>query len=104
AAKLQMPKVDAPQPRPQAQLPRQPAASAPKQAFVLPNYVVPLAAGLFVIVAIIALPKILGHRPDSSSSAATASAPVTAPPKRVEQPVQREIPPATKPSAASVTQ
>jgi TonB family protein len=105
AAKLQMQKLDVPPPRPQAQPPRPSAAAgAPKQALVLPNFVVPVAAGLFVIVAIIALPKILGRRPDSSSSAATASAPVTAPPKRVEQPVQREIPPAAKPSATSVKQ
>jgi TonB family protein len=104
-AKLQIPKLDTPPPRPQAQQPRVPAAvSAPKQSFVLPNYVVPLAAGLLLVAAIIVLPKILGRRPDSLSSAATASVPVTAPPKRVEQPVQREVPPAPKPSAASTKQ
>jgi eukaryotic-like serine/threonine-protein kinase len=104
AAKLQVPKLDAPPPRPQAQPPRPKAASAPKQTLVLPNYVVPAAAVLFVIVAIIALPKILGRRPDSSSSASTASAPVAAPPKRAEQPVQREISPASKPAATSPAQ
>jgi TonB family protein len=108
SAKLQIPKLDTPPPRPQAkaqpQPPRPQAASTPRQALVLPNYVVPVAAALLVIVAIIALPKILGRRPDSSSSASTASAPVAAPPKRVEQPAQREVPPAPKPSAASTKQ
>jgi TonB family protein len=103
AAKLQVPKLDVPPPRPQVQPQRIQAVSAPKQGLVLPNYVVPVAAVLLVIVAIIALPKILGRRADSSSSASTASAPVTAPPKRAEQPVQREIPPAPKDSAASTT-
>jgi eukaryotic-like serine/threonine-protein kinase len=105
AAKLQIPKLDVPPPRPQAkpraQTPRPQAASTPKQALVLPNYVVPVAAVLLVIVAIIALPKILARRPDSSPSASAASAPVTAPPKRAEQPVQREIPPASKPAPTS---
>lgn len=104
AAKLQIPRLDVPPPRPQAQRPRSLAANAPKQTLVLPNYLVPVAAGLLVIVAIIVMPKILGHRPDSSSSASTASAPAAAPPKRVEQPVTREIPPAPKPSPASGTQ
>jgi len=106
AAKLQVPKLDTPPPRPQAKAQAQPsrsqAASAPKQALVLPNYVVPVAAVLLVIVAIIALPKILARRPDSSPSASTASAPATAPPKRAEQPVKRELPPASKPAATSV--
>jgi TonB family protein len=63
---------------------------------VLPNYVVPVAAGLFVIVTIIALPKILGRRPESSSSASTAAAQ----PSAVEQPARREAPSAPKSSAA----
>jgi TonB family protein len=104
AAKLQIPRLDTPPPRPPAQPSRPRAANAPKQSLVLPNYVVPVAAGLLVIVAIIALPKILGHRPDSSSSASTASAPSAAPPKLAEQPVRREIPPAAKPSPTKPTQ
>lgn len=103
AAKLQVPRLDTPPPRPQAQ-PRPQTASAPKQTLVLPNYVVAVAAGLFIIVAIVVLPKILGRRPDSSSSASTATAPVTAPPKRVEHPVQREIPTAPRPSSTSAPQ
>ncbi|PYU75987.1 MAG: hypothetical protein DMG49_02200 [Acidobacteria bacterium] len=104
AAKLQVPRFDVPPPRPQAQPPRLPAANPPKQALVLPNYVVPAAAGLFVIVAILVLPKILGHRPDSSSSAATAPAQPAGPPKATEPPARREIPPAPKPSASTTAQ
>jgi TonB family protein len=104
AAKLQIPKVDAPLPKAQAQPPRAQAANAPRQTLVLPNYVVPVAAALLVIVAIIALPKILGHRPDSSSSASTASVPPAEQPKPVEQPARREIAPASKPPVPTAAQ
>jgi TonB family protein len=108
AAKLPVPKLDTPPPRPQAQppkaqpqSPRPQSTSAPrKQTLVLPNYVVPAGAVLLIIVAIFALPKILGHRPDSSSSASASSAPAAAPPKLVEQPSRRELPPAPKPPAS----
>ena len=99
AAKLQVPKSDVPPPRPQAQPPRQQVANARPQTFVLPNYVVPAAAVLLVIVSIIALPKILGHRSDSSSSSSTAAAPAATEAKPVEQPAGLETPPAPKPSA-----
>ena len=75
--------------------------NAPKQALVLPNYVVPVAAVLLIIVAVIALPKILGHRSDSSSSASTTTAATTAPAKPAEQPARREVAPVAKPSPAS---
>ena len=103
AAKLQVPRFDVPPPRPQVQPRSLPAANPPKQTLVLPNYVVPVAAGLFVIVAILALPKILGHRPESSSSSATASAPPAGPPKPVEQPARLESAPESKPSAPAAT-
>jgi protein TonB len=99
AAKLQVPKFDVPSPRAQAQPPRSQAANAPKQTLVLPNYVVPVAAAILVIVAIIALPKILGHRPDSSSSASTAPAQTAEQPKPPEQRARREAQPAPGPSA-----
>jgi TonB family protein len=109
AAKLQAPRSDVPPAKPKAQppspqvaKPAKPQATKPaKQTLVLPNYVVPVAAGLFVIVAIIALPKILGRRPDSSSSSDTAAARPSAQPSAVEQPARREAPPAPKPSAAT---
>jgi TonB family protein len=108
AAKLAVPKLDtppprtqaqAPKPKAQAQPPRPQATNAPKQTLILPNYVVPAGAVLLIIVAIFALPKILGRRPDASSSAATAAAQPAAPPNGAEQPARREIPPAPRPSA-----
>ena len=99
AAKLQAPSSDVPPAKPKAQ-PPSPQAAKQKQTLVLPNYVVPVAAGLLVIVAIIALPKILGRRPESSSSAATAAVQPAAQPSALEQPARREVPPAPKPSAA----
>ena len=104
AAKLQIPKFDAPTPRVQAPPPRPQATNPPKQTLVLPNYVVPVAATLLVIAAIIALPKILSHRPDSSSSASTAATPSAEQPKPVQQTARRETPPAAKPSAPSAAQ
>jgi len=101
---LQLPKFEMPPVRAAAQPPRPQETNPPKQGLVLPNYVVPLAAGILVIVAIIALPKILGHRPDSSSSAATAAAQPSAQPNPVEQPARRERPAAAKPSAPPATQ
>jgi TonB family protein len=105
-AKLQVPIPDVPPAKPKAQ-PPSPKAAKPakpqaaeaaqqKQTLVLPNYVVPVAAAIFVIVAIIALPKILGRRSESSPSTSTAAAQ----PSAVEQPAPRELPPASKPSAA----
>jgi TonB family protein len=94
AAKLQAPRLDTPPPKPKP-LPeyQQSAASAPRETFVLPNYVVPVAAGLFVLVAIIALPKILGHRAESSSSASTtSSAPAVAETKTADAPARHETP------------
>src|SRR5216684_7317557 len=101
AAKLQVPAFEPAAPRAPARPPRPQAENAPKQALVLPNYVVPVAAVLLIIVAVIALPKILGHRPDSSSSASTTAATTTAPAKPPEQPTRREVAPAAKPSPAS---
>jgi TonB family protein len=104
AAKLPVPKFDAPPPRPQAQPPRLQPANLSKQTLVLPNYVVPVAVVLLVIFAIIALPKILGHRSDSSSSASAAPAQPAGTPNLIEQPVRRETSSAPKTSATSATQ
>ncbi len=76
AAKLRTPKYV--QPVATAPSPQPSDASAPKQAIVLPNYVVPLAAAALVIASILVLPKILGHRAETSSSApADAAAPAS---------------------------
>ncbi len=104
AAKLQVPKSDVPPAVAQARPPRPQAANPPKQTLVLPNYVVPVAAVLLVLVAIFALPKILGHRSDSSSSASATSASTSAQPNPVEQPAHRASPPAPKKSAPPASQ
>jgi TonB family protein len=102
AAKLQVPKFDAPAPKMEAPRPR--VANPQKQTVLIPNYVLPLGAALLVILVIIALPKFLGHRAGSSSSAATAAAqPAAGRPKPVEQPANRETPPAAKPAVPSAT-
>ena len=104
AAKLQIPTHDPRPSRPQAQPQRPQSASQPKQTLLLPNYVVPVAAGLFVIVAILALPRILGHRSDSSSSASTSAAVPAEQPKPVEQPARRGTASAAKPPVPSARQ
>ena len=104
AAKLQVPKPDVPPAGAQPRPPHPQAANPPKQTLVLPNYVVPVASLLLVLVVIIALPKILGHRPDSSSSASTASASAAAQPNPAEQPARRETSPAPKKSAPPASQ
>ena len=103
-AKLQVPKSDVPPAVVQARATRPQAANPPKQTLVLPNYVVPVAAVLLVLVAIFALPRILGHRSDSSSSASTASAPAAEQQNPVEPPARRETTPAPKKSAPPATQ
>src|SRR5207249_7958506 len=100
-ARLQTPEFEPPKLRAPARPPRPQVGNAPKQTLVLPNYVVPVAAVLLIIVAVIALPKILGHRPDSSSSASTTTAATTAPAKPAEQATRREVPAGGKPSPAS---
>ncbi len=106
AAKLQIPKsnVPSPTPRTRAPLASPQTASLQKQTLILPNYVVPVAAVLLIIAAVIALPRILGHHPEASTPAATAAAQPAAQPKPVEQSRRREIAPASKPAAAPVTQ
>src|SRR5260370_19690735 len=79
---------------------RRQAGEEPRQALVLPNYVVPVAAVLLILVAIFALPKILGHRADSSSSATTTTAATAAPPKPIKHPARRRAQPAPKPAPA----
>jgi serine/threonine protein kinase len=46
----------------------------PRQTVVLPNYVVPVLAGVLILVAIIVLPKILRNREQSQANSAPASA------------------------------
>jgi TonB family protein len=98
AAKLQTPRYE---PRsPKTQSPRDRTTTQPKQTLVLPNYVVPVAAAVLVIVAILALPKILNRRPESSPSTSAATAQSGTLPKPVQQPAHRDAAPPAK-SAAS---
>jgi TonB family protein len=102
AAKLQSPRYEAPAPK--ASSSHQPSAAAqPKQTLVLPNYVVPVGVVLLVLVAIFALPKILGHRAESSSSTSSAaSAPPASQPKpAVAQPEHRDAPPPARTAASN---
>jgi hypothetical protein len=99
AAKLQTPHYEESAPKTPSTRPL--AAAQPKETLVLPNYVVPLAGAILVVAAMIALPKILSHRPETSSSASTAAAQPSAPPKRATEPAHRETPPAGKPAAPS---
>ena len=69
---------------------------APKQPIVLPNYVIPIAVGLVVVGSIIALPKILGHRVESSSSASTS-----ADSRQSDDQPTNAVPHAARPSSSS---
>ena len=104
AAKLKVPKSELVLPKVQAQSPHSGAANGARQTLVLPNYVVPVAAVFLVVVLFFALPRFLGHRSDSWSSASTASAPPAEQPRPIDQRPHRESAPAPKPSAPSVAQ
>jgi|SRR5690349_19736642 len=75
---------------------------APAQPIVLPSYVIPIAAGLVVVASIIALPKILGRRVESSSSASTSAAARVAP-QSDDQPSDVKTSRAAKPNSSSPT-
>lgn len=75
---------------------------APRQPIVLPSYVVPLAVAFVVVASIIALPKILGRRVESSSAPSTNTAARVAP-QSDEQPKGAEVSRAAKPNASSPT-
>jgi TonB family protein len=99
AAKLPTPRYE--RPAPKTQSPRQQTTTQPKQTLVLPNYVVPVAAVVLVIVAILALPKILNHRPESSPSTSAAAAQPASPPKPAQPPARRDVAPPAKPAASN---
>jgi TonB family protein len=73
---------------------------APGQLIVLPSYVVPIAVGLVVVVSIIALPKILGRRVESSAAPSTSSAARVAAPSG-DQPSEVETSRPAKPNSTS---
>jgi hypothetical protein len=76
------------------------APSASRQAVVLPNYVVPLFAAVLVLIAIIALPKILRHREESAANTVESSVPPSstgAPAAGTSASASRVEPPAKQP-------
>ena len=73
---------------------------APGQPIVLPSYVIPIAVGLVVVASIIALPKILGRRVESSA-APSASAASRVAPQSDDKPSDLGTSRATKPNASS---
>lgn len=102
AAKLQAPKPIIPAaPKPLA--PQQSNVRAPKPALVLPSYVIPLAGAVLVLAAIIALPKILGRRAETSSSPSTTPAANSVVPESADQPARHEAPRSAKPSSSSAS-
>lgn len=58
-----------------------------KKTVVLPNYVVPLVAAVAVLIAAIALPRILRHRSEAENGMVASSAPVTSASERETPPV-----------------
>lgn len=79
---------------------KNPPRRAPKQAIVLPSYVIPIAVGLVVVASIIALPKILGRRVESSAApSSSAAARVTHPSD--DQPSDAAAPRAARPNASA---
>jgi TonB family protein len=102
AAKLRTPKPV--QPVPTAPSPQPSYASAPKQPIVLPNYVIPIAVAAIVIAAILALPRILGHRAETASSAPPAAAAPASEPKPAGKPARSGASRSAKASAPPATQ
>lgn len=102
AARLQTPRPT-PQPPVNIYSPQTQPEVMPKRTIVLPNYVVPVAAALVVIAAIVALPRILGHREETSSSASTAAVSSSSQPNAAERAARPEASRGTKPSAPTAT-
>ena len=102
AAKLRTPKSVQPVATPPSPQPFD--ASAPKQGIVLPNYVIPLAVAAIVIAAILALPRILGHRAETASSAPPAAAAPASEAKPAGKLARSGASRSTKPSAPPATQ
>jgi TonB family protein len=79
---------------------RQPGPQTP-QPMVLPNYVIPALAGVFLLVAIYALPKILRHRTEPLPSAANVAESSAASSKPDVKSSRREPPAATSSAKGS---
>ena len=73
-----------------------------KRDIVLPSYVVPLAVALLVVFSIIALPKILGRRADTSSASTSAASRASAPGPEAPR-ESAEVSRGAKPSSSAAT-
>ncbi len=71
-----------------------------KRDIVLPSYVVPLAVALLVVFSIIALPKILGRRVETSSASTNAASRAIAPGPEAPR-GSAEVPRGAKPSSSA---
>ena len=72
-----------------------------KRDIVLPSYVVPFAVAVIVVLSIIALPKILGRHPETSSASTSAASRAIAP--GPEAPPRAEGSRAAKPGSSAAT-
>lgn len=73
-----------------------------KRDIVLPSYVVPLAVALLVVFSIIALPKILGRRAETSSASTSAASRASAPGPEAPR-ESAEVSRGAKPSSSAAT-
>jgi len=80
--------------------PRPAQTDEPDEGIVLPSYVVPLIAAVLILAAIIALPKILGKRVETSSSASASPASESAA-RPAGQPVRQETARSAKQNSSS---
>ena len=89
-ARLQTPRPAPPAPRPPVRKPWE-VAEEPEKSIVLPSYIVPLIGAALILAAIIALPRILGKRIETSSStvAATNATETGSPDRPVRQDASR---------------
>ncbi|HEX8827427.1 MAG TPA: protein kinase, partial [Xanthobacteraceae bacterium] len=73
-----------------------------KRDIVLPSYIVPLAVALLVVFSIIALPKILGRRAETSSASTSAASRANAPGPEAPR-ASAEVSRGAKPSSSAAT-
>jgi len=73
-----------------------------KRDIVLPSYIVPLGVAVLVVVSIIALPKILGRRAETSSASTSAASRATAPGPEAPR-TSAEVSRGAKPSSSAAT-
>jgi TonB family protein len=87
-------------PRPAIKAPKK---AAPQRSASLPNFALPLLAAVLVFVAIIAVPKLLSHRPEIRKSSSLVSENSTPSPRVQPKPEKAQasprLPPSTPPSA-----